>query len=561
MRSRLASLGFAMALEPVPNLKGFDLDALNDDGGMNGNYHDTPGASMRKTSSSHTAGRSAHTSGNAKTAPSSPFMHRPLKRQRIDSPLPKNMQVELPTSRDAMPPPKKPLSRIRSVRKIFPTLRNKFSSGRSTQASDYNNRSGDDLQMYEYGQWEDERGSTAREDSHDGTPYMSGALPVEPPSQGSNPCASQLLSSGGIDNNGPDFKFRTTSPVKISKSSSRQSSQLPTEPSYIRLMDGLSQDNGIELGLKDPRGQNLNTYQALEEYRQVIPYGQDARSYREVNLKEHRPREQAPQYRSTRGPSLPAGSHCESAQTIRTNRYYDRTSQESTHHPVTPAPRRYQQPDHQIESVVSPYVERYDRNLSYFARPWIAETQDSSNHFAGYRLQKPRIVEPQTSWREPRGLNGLSFFDSPVISKDQPYRNSHEPQQTCRPPSIRHYQSRNLNSSGFITRPDIGHSPFFRDSAYGSSRPQPTYPTQQHMYSKSAVPSPSFSRSSHSRTGHVPSTMPSTVTGRSPVRTQPQWEGLQRTGVRSSRHELSKNPHAGPGRNLLSSVGRPSIRR
>jgi hypothetical protein len=38
MRTRLASLGFAMALEPVPNLKGFDLDLMNDEGGINGDY-------------------------------------------------------------------------------------------------------------------------------------------------------------------------------------------------------------------------------------------------------------------------------------------------------------------------------------------------------------------------------------------------------------------------------------------------------------------------------------------------------------------------------------------
>jgi hypothetical protein len=561
MRRRLASLGFAMALEPVPNLKGFDLDALDDDGGMNGDYHDTPGGSMRKATSSHTAGRSAHRSGNAKTASSSPFMHRPLKRQRVDSPLPKNMQVEPLTSRDAMPPPQKPLSRMRSVRKMFPTLRKKFTSGRNMQASDYDNRSGD-VQMYGDGQWNEDRGSTARDDLCDETPYMSGALPVTSPSQGLNRCGSKHLSSVGVDNNGTDFTFRVTSPVRIGKrSNEHQSSQLPTEPSYIRLMDGLSQDNGIELGLKDPRGDNPSTYQSEEENRQVKSYGQDPRSYGGTNHEESWSSEQLSQHHSSRDPYLQADSHHGAVQTSRTNHYHDRISQESSHHPITPAPRRYVQPGHQVESVVSPYVERTNRALSHFSRPRITETQDSSNHFAGYRSREPQIIESDASWREPRGLNGLSFFESPVSSKDQSYPRIHERHQVDRPPAARHYQSRNLNSRGLIVRPETARSPFFSDSAYGSSRPQPTYPTQQYVYSNSATSSPSLSRSSHLRTGQVPAAMPSIVTGRSPVRARPQWEALQRMGVRSSRHEFSKNSYAGRTMGWLSSAGRRSVRR
>jgi hypothetical protein len=556
MQRRLASLGFAMAFEPIPNLKGFDLDALDDNGGMNGDYHDTPGGSVRKTTSSHTAGRSAHASGNANAAPSSPFM-RPLKRQRVESPRPKNTQVEPPTSRDAMPPPQKPLSRMRSVRKMFPSLRNKFSSGRSTQASNYNDRRGDDVQMYEEEQWTGGRMSTARDDVHDETPYMSGALPANNTLQATSQRDSQLLSSVGVDNNAAGFTFRAASPVKMSKkSSNRQSSQLPNEPSYMRLMDGLSQNTEFELGLKDPREGNSNIYQPQEEFRQVIPYGQDPRrsgqtSYQEHWSPEHPSRQQLPNETSRQGPT----------HKNRTNHYHDRISQESGQNPVTPAPQRNQQPGQQFDSVVSPYIESNNRASSHFTQPRIAETMDSSNRFAGYRSQRPRIEQPETSWREPRGLNGLSFFESPVTFKDSLYHRSHDRQQIDQPPPSRHYQSRNLNSRGLIVRPEAERSPFFRDSAYGSSRPQPAYTTQQQSYSNSAIPSPSFSRSSQSCTGRAPSAMPSIVTGRSPVRRQPQWQALQRMGVRSSRHEFSKHSYVDPGRNLSSSAGRRIVRR
>jgi hypothetical protein len=545
-----------MAFEPIPNLKGFDLNALDDDGGMNGDYHDTPGGSVRKTTSSHTAGRSAHASANANMALSSPFL-RPLKRQRVESPLPKNMQVEPSTSRDAMPPPQKPLSRMRSVRKIFPSLRKKFSSGRSTQASDYIDSHGDDVQMYEEEQWNGGRVSTAQDDFHDETPYMSGALPVKNAPQVLNQRESHLLASVGVDNNTADFSFRAASPVKMSeKSSSRQTSQLPNEPSYIRLMDGLSQDREFELGLKDPREGNLNIYPTQEEFKQVIPYGQDPRrsgqtSFQEHWSPEHPYRQQLPSATSRRG----------STHTNRTNHYHDRISKESAQNPVTPAPRGYQQSGQQIESVVSPYIESHNRASSHFYQPRITETLDSSNRSAGYRSQKPRIDRPETSWREPRGLNGLSFFESPVTSKDPSYHRSHGRQQIDRSSPSRHYQSRNLNSRGLIVRPEAERSPFFRNSAYGSSRPQPAYTTQQQVYPHSAIPFPSFSCSSQSRTGGAPSAMPSIVTGRSPVRTQPQWQALERMGVRSSRHGFSKHSYADPGRNLSSNAGRRIVRR
>ncbi|KAF2027821.1 hypothetical protein EK21DRAFT_25968, partial [Setomelanomma holmii] len=153
MRERLASLGFAMALEPVPNLKSFDLDTLDDDGGMNARHIGDTVPSQRKTTSSHTAGRSAHTSGGAQPGPSSPLTQRPMKRQRLESPLPHNMHVDPPTSRDAMPPPQKSLSKMRSVRKIFPSIKKRFTSGRSNPGPQEQHSNGD-VHMYEDAQWD-----------------------------------------------------------------------------------------------------------------------------------------------------------------------------------------------------------------------------------------------------------------------------------------------------------------------------------------------------------------------------------------------------------------------
>jgi hypothetical protein len=562
MRTRLASLGFAMALEPIPNLKGFDLDLMNDEGGINGDYYGTSGTTLRtKTTSSHTAGRSARTSGEVETAPSSPFMQRPLKRQRHDSPRPNHTQIEPPNSRDAMPPPQKPMSRIRSVRnKIIPTLRKKFGSGRSTQAPEYISHSRDDAHMNDDGRWLDTRSGSARDgrgqDRHDKyrdeTTYMTGALPIGHASYNESSRGSQMLSSIGADDDGHDFTFRAPSPVKTNQGRhGHRPVQLPTEPSYMRLMDGLAGDVDVELGLKDPRN-NISSYD----------HGQHR--YEDTDQENRRPDLPFQQQVSHR--QYPQDGDCPGEVLIdRPDRSYHRTFQELTRNPITPAPQRFQQTVHQIESVVSPYVERYNRNTTHFSQPRIAETQDSSNRFVAYRSQNPQMIATEPDWREPRGVNGLSFFESPVISGSHQH-SQHRPerQHINRPPLSRQYQSRNLTSRGLITRPGAVQSPFFRESAYGSSRDRPTYDRQPHVQSNAAVPFPSFNRSSYTRMSQVPSSMPSIVIGRSPVRTQPQWSALQRMGVRSSRHQSSKNVgqgYADQTRNLFSSAGRRSVRR
>ncbi|KAH5426854.1 hypothetical protein HBI52_126590 [Parastagonospora nodorum] len=575
MRERLASVGFAMQLEPVPNLKRFDLDLINDDGGINGDYYGTSGTTLRKkTTSSHTAGRSAHTSGDVVVAPSSPFMQRPSKRQRIESPLPNNMQIDPPSSRDAMPPPSKAASRMRSVRKMFPTLRKKFSSGRSTQASEYDIHSGEDVHMDEDRQWDDPtygsvrsvRASERQYHHRDGTPYMTGALPVGDEPHGASKRGSQLLSSIGIDNDGPNFTFRAPSPVKMGKRwNLHQPVQLPTEPSYIRLMDGLSGEVGVELGLKDPRESSSNSYRPGNATWRSSSYDHDQHRYGETDQENWSPDLPSQQPPGPHGQSLPRGYRSGAVQPDRTDHRQNGAFQELAHNPMTLAPRKFQQPGHQIENVVSHYIESNNHNAAQFSKPRMAETQDSSNHFAAYRSPRPRMIAPEPGWREWRGLNGLSFFESPVISRShqQPQR-VQDQQQINRPPPSRQYQSRNVTSKGFITRPKAEQSPFFRDSAYGSSRDRASPNRQQHVQTSAAIPFPSFNRSTYSRPSQVPSTMPSIVAGRSPVRTQPQWDALQRVGVRSSRHDFSKNTsnaHGDSTRIIFPSAGRRSVRR
>jgi hypothetical protein len=164
--------------------------------------------------------------------------------------------------------------------------------------------------------------------------------------------------------------------------------------------------------------------------------------------------------------------------------------------------------------------------------------------------------------REPRSLNGLSFFDSPVNSRNEPIDYSHSRRAPGPTPPARYHQSRRLGSREFIGRPEQGDSPYIRDSAYGSSQNRPTYSSQAPGYPQAAIPLSSFSRSSN--LGQIPSKMPSIIQARSPAYTQPQWENLQRVGVRSSRNaygSISGSTFASAPREIFSSAGRRNVRR
>ncbi|XPS78013.1 hypothetical protein M3J09_010034 [Ascochyta lentis] len=261
MKDRLSSLGFAMALEPVPNFSQLTPDDFNEIESIAEAYPED-GRYFQKSPSSHTAGRSANMSGNEALAHPFTSCDRPLKRQRIDSPLPNDMHVNAPSSQNAMPPPSKALSRMRSVRGLIPTIRKKFSSRQSTPKGHRGNNG--DVHTYEEGHWQRAANprikdgmSSPYHDIRSETPYMTGALPVERTSH-----ASHLLTSLGSNTNVSDFTFRASSPVKTMRGQSKiQPVQLPTGPSYLQLMDGLSRDNGFELGLRDPRKNTSSEYE------------------------------------------------------------------------------------------------------------------------------------------------------------------------------------------------------------------------------------------------------------------------------------------------------------
>jgi hypothetical protein len=273
--------------------------------------------------------------------------------------------------------------------------------------------------------------------------------------------------------------------------------------------------------------------------------------------------ERSSHHRNPNGTYRSAGARLNSPSLARTDKYHDRTLQLQGRTPVTPAPRIHHEANHQIENVVSPFLGNNNYAFSRIPNNRFAEPQDSSNRSIVYRSPRFRMEEPESRWREPRGLHGLSFFDSPVFSGTQLNQNS-KGDRSDRPSPSRRHQSRNVNTNEYIVKPEGGRSPFFRDSAYGSSRERRVYSRQHHVQPKAAIPFPSSNRSAYSRVGQVPSAMPSIVSDRSPVRTQPQWQGLQRMGVRSSRHDFSNiagDAYASSNRISFPGVGRCRVRR
>ncbi|KAK1908447.1 hypothetical protein P3342_009296 [Pyrenophora teres f. teres] len=352
MQNRLAKLGFAMALEPISKFTGIDPHALDSDEDYPGEGNNDSTALLRKTASSHIAGRSVHTSGRPGTASSGTFFHRPMKRQRLHSPLPNKIQIDHSASRDAMPPPPKPLSRMNSVRKIFPSLRKKFSNGRATPVMGNISESTNDICVHANEHIQDNTFSKhqARDNLRSETPYMSGALPIQHPSKGSERRDSQLLSSVGINDSRSDFTFRASSPIKMDRQNNNRGSQLPTEPSYIRLMDGLSSDNGVELGLKDPREDMAVEYQHEGGSRQVMHNCWDEEDLQEAGYQKRWNLGHPFMHQSPHEPSTSADIHQQHPSQHQTNRHTNRTYNQPLG-PVTPAPRRQQSPGQQMESV------------------------------------------------------------------------------------------------------------------------------------------------------------------------------------------------------------------
>lgn len=529
MKERLSSLGFAMALEPVPNYTQLTSDDLDEIGGIAEAYAEDD-ERLQKSSSSHTAGRSAHTSGHPFTS-----SDRPSKRQRVHSPLPHDMHIDPPGSRNMMPPPSKPLSKMRSVKSLFPTIRKKFSSSQSSP-KEYPGKNGD-VQMYDNGHWRDAAGSrtsgeqySPRHDLRSETPYMSGALPFKQPPQGSH-----LLESVGAYSNASEFSFCASSPVKMKIGrGEKQAVQLPTEPSYLHLMDGLSHDNGIDLGLKDPRESASNGCEVNNYVRRTVSTPQNQRQVQETSSQQRWRLGHAFLHQSPNGPLRPSNDQQRTSPFNESKGYFNRAYYDPSIGVATPAPPQPQQPARQLQNVVSPFFGRSYYNAPTPPQPRITETQTSSHRFVASQSQGYPASQISTEWGEPRSMNSLSFSDLTFNTRNGPIMHNGYRQPT-RHVSARSYQ----DSRNFVTHANTRLSPFANNSDSSSSNHiTPTFSRQPQAQPQSTMPSSSsFNQTGPSRIGQLPSSMPSIVSSHSPVRNRTQWETLQHPGVRSNRQK------------------------
>jgi hypothetical protein len=581
MQERLSSLGFAMSLEPIPN---FNETLTNDgiDGPDESSTGDLPKDS-RKTGSSHTVGRSAHNTGFGEEMEeglsTSAQRQRPLKRSRIDSsPSRANNIHAAPSSRDMMPPPFKPLSKIKSIRKILPNLRDKLTNGRSSGALARKSSSDADVQMYDNGQWQvvdespklsdlEERPST-RHGLQSDMPYMTGALPVE--DRPVNTLAQPGFLSGlGIHNNASDFTFESPSVLNMPNQRLNQG-KLPTDPSYIRLLDGLGQHAGLDLGLEDPRGRNQKR-DALTFLPQHNTHRLQPGNVGQQKLRSNPPRIQTQNQQKQwnfghaflqQSPidDNPTSAYHQSGIDRNDDDIVKNSQARTNVNPITPAPVRSQRPTDEVDHVVSPFFGSSSHRSQPFSRFQFAEPDISSSRSATYqsRHDKPSM---DTDWRKTRNLNGLSFFNSPVNERNEriKWRRETKPQDyTLQLPQHRVH---NINSEGLLVRPDTRHLPGGHDRTYefiGQS-PSRSMQNQQH----SAIAFPSFSRSSQSQVTRLPSAMPSMIPGSSPRR-RPQAVNTGLPGVRSSHHpqaHISSSALATPVRPIYPSAGRRVIRR
>ncbi|KAF2872756.1 hypothetical protein BDV95DRAFT_543035 [Massariosphaeria phaeospora] len=357
MRERLASLGFQMALEPLAYHK--QQFPIDENGEFIGDMPDASGEALQRTGSSHTMGRSGHASAEYAPSSSSPQMARPLKRQRMDSPLTgHNIHAAPPSSRDLMPPPAKPPSRMRSFRKLIPSIRKKISSGRASPAPNLGRSYGDaDVQMEGNTYWE--RAGPAAQSSSDydqhvtrggyreETPYMSGALPNnQSPGVIGSPHLNLAPSASAHQGQG-DFTFRSRSPIKFDAA---EPNKLPVERSYIRLMDGLSHDNGLQLGLQDPRQSSPHQHPSLEQTR-ITELPKSPSPEQDTDVSKRWDLGHAFLHQSPNGPSATAYRHPDPLRSNPPSDHHSSPFRELTTNPVTPAAPRTQPAPRPAESV------------------------------------------------------------------------------------------------------------------------------------------------------------------------------------------------------------------
>ncbi|KAF2737262.1 hypothetical protein EJ04DRAFT_431119 [Polyplosphaeria fusca] len=559
MRDRLATLGFALPLEPVAyDKQPYPFDG---DGNVILDCDATNNEALKRATSSYTAGRSAETTANLGQIVSSSPNARPRKRLRQVSGHDEQIIYALEpsnrgSSREQMPPPPKPMSRIKSIKKIWPSIRNRVANGRSSPAL-----TGETLMTdapgCDNGQWHDvgqpvaftsgaDRPQTREETMQDASPYMTGALPAGHPVPTDDSPEPQSIDSRARRSDTSSGYRPSNLPTK------NQQAGLPNQPSYIRLFDGLSRNTGFDLELDN--------------------FGQEAASecHAAAGLGAKTDKKQSNGYERQHLPGSRRGATANEHQNLfhsipQTAHMHD-GSRATVVNPVTLAPQRPRQPKQRVESVVSPFFRSSQHYGKVASKAGVNQRDHSSPASDVYQYQRPTRARAKTDWREPRSINGLSFFDSPRNTRNAPIE--YEPAYTQHSPAA-HFttsQTRNINSQGFMIRPDTGRYPWRGDSAYGSAFSHP-YARQASERTHSAIPFPlAPPRASYSQAAPLPSAISSIVSSnrftRPPSRIN--LDSLSHAGVRSSRPShgyIAGNGSATPARNMYSSAGRRTVRR
>lgn len=559
MRERLASLGFAMALEPVPNHTQLTSDGIHEIESIARACTEDQ-RHLRIPPSSHTVGRTANTSGHTANS-----QERPLKRQRVDSPLPRDMQTDAPSSRDIMPPPAKSLSRMRSVRGLIPTIRKKLTSSRSSPKDTGNssayvrpyrkkvNLPGNQPTDQEH--WGG--GSRPHNDVNNLCTEAPRNFPTQIPS-----AQCQGMGLAGSQANMTEFSFRAPSPVKMSDRRSRdRPGQLPTEPSYIRLMDGLSYDDGIELDLKDPRldtrnGQKVNTLMT-----QSLTPTQEMSNNADFGPRSRWALGHAFLHQSPNGATRPSNGQKRSPPQKSSKGFFSRANYDPPIDTDRMSPPQLRQPARQTQDVVSSFFGSSQHDAPTTPRPRDTEFQTSSHPFASSRSPMGLPPYGPSEWHSSRSGKERPFIYPPHDTRTAPllYRepwqsSSHDPAQSYQMPSTRGI--RPVEQSSFL---------FQSDRCLSPQHVTPLFPRRQQEAdsSRARVPTTSLNPVLSSRIRRLPSAKPNIISSNS-ARGRTQWETLQRAGVRSSRqtHGLRKgNVSKSSLANTFSRLERRSVRR
>lgn len=575
MQQRLASLGFAMSLEPLPRFNG-DFPFDDDDEMIEDEQEELP-MQARKTGSSHTAGRSVHNAGcqdGDEAAMSSPHQQRPLKRSRIDSPLNRSRNIHAaPSSRDLMPPPSGPFSRMKSIRKMIPSFRNKFSSERSSTSQTHREMP-PDVHMDDDGAWNSTETNPRPKDASERPPTRHGMRIEGGPSMSKISRAKDdglfheaapepgLLSGLGIHSNDSQFTFEAPSRLKIPD---QRSANLPSEPSYMRLLDGLGHHSGLDLGLEDPR--NLDEGKdPVDDRREQQMHQMQSSSERRRQTHRAVPRLQTHNQQNRRNfghaflEQSPINANFTSAQ-----RYpglqYARNGDAVVQcrqdgdflNPATPAPTGSQRPADEVDHVVSPFFGSNSHHAEAISRSQFAEPDISSIRSVTYPSHHHK-QSTDVDWREPRGLNGLSFVSSPVNRRNERIEMVRGPELRYVTPMLQR-RDRNIDSRGLLVRPDAERSP----AHYNDNR---FYLGSMQSQSRSEIPDQSIRSPyrSHVTATRLPSAMPTSISNRFSGRQGTGVHGLEKLGVRSS-HTSRSHVHGSSSRSNHSRVARRVIRR